>query len=101
MPAPTGPASYGQPIGLGIVNRGEHVALGLHGTEMLTHGFRIPVAGETAISDGSDRKLTNEVASVFLRNQPLAESGLWLPLVIVVISHSGVPRIVSPPIASE
>ncbi|VVT00377.1 hypothetical protein SPHINGO391_350042 [Sphingomonas aurantiaca] len=89
-PASRRPASRGQPVGLGVVDGSEHVAFGLHGTEVLAHGLGVPVAWETAIGSCSDRKLTNKVAPVLLRDKPLPERGLRLLLLVVVIGHSRV-----------
>lgn len=95
------PASRGQPIGLGIIDGRKHVARGLHAAEMLSHGLRISVAGKAAIGDGTRRELTDQVASVLLRDQPMAERGPEFLMVVEVVSQRRVSPIVDPPIASD
>ena len=65
--------SSGQPVGLGIVDRGKHVAFRLHRAEMLADGFRITVPGKPAIDRSAGRKLSDKVRSIFLCHQPLAK----------------------------
>ena len=63
---------------------------------MLPHSFWTPVAGEAAISDCSDRKLTKEIASVPLRRKPLAERWLCRLWVIVAIGMLPIGELKAP-----
>jgi len=74
------------PIRLGVIDRGEGVAIGLLLAQVSANRLGVTIAWESSVSTGGFGDAVHPVPAVTLRQQPPAERNL-LPIIVILLDH--------------
>jgi hypothetical protein len=74
------------PVALGVIDRGEGIAVGLLLAQVSANGLGITVPRKGTIGAGGFGDAVHPIAAVTLRQQPPAERNL-LPIIVILLDH--------------